>query len=67
MLNILNLQTLLGFFENTYEKMEVLNISEPNSLDSQIATKQDLLIAIREKERKLKQRIKTLRSEKYGK
>lgn len=67
MLNILNLQTLLGFFENTYEKMEVLNISEPNSIDSQIATKQDLLIAIREKERKLKQRIKTLRSEKYGK
>lgn len=49
MLNILNLQTLLGFFENTYEKMEVLNISEPNSVDSQIATKQDLLIAIREK------------------
>lgn len=67
MLDILNLQTLLGFFEKTYDKREELKITDPNSVDNQIATKQDLLIAIREKERKLKQRIKTLRSEKYGK
>lgn len=66
-LDVINLQSLLEFFEQNYEKREVLKIQDPNSVDKQIITKKEALDAIREKERKLKQRIKLLREIKNAK
>ena len=66
-LDIINLQSLLPFFDNKFEKRELLRIQTPDTTEQQIITKKQALDAIRAKEKKLKQRIKYLRELKNAK
>lgn len=63
-LDVTNLQQTLQFFNRDFEKAEILNITKPDTAKHDIQQKQDTLQMLKQREARLKQRIKTLRENK---
>lgn len=64
-LNIINFQEVLGFLNRPFEKRRIIKIATPDSKEYQTKLTEDALKFLKEKESKLKEHIKKIRSEKY--
>lgn len=63
-LNILNLQEVMSYFEQTFAQRKLLNIIIPSNQDYQMKLSNEALQEIKDREHRLKEHIKKLRGEK---